>query len=173
MDKRKLRILAIICAKRESKRFPNKNKILINDVIDKIMKSNWVTKTLIVTDDKDITVSRSKRILKIDRPNNACDPDDSVFNVARWAYYSLPEQYDVVIVILPNVIRFSSSYIGKAVRILWENDLNEVRTFDKRGVENGVIVMRKDWFLDGNLSVYCGAVISDAKEIHYEGELYK
>jgi CMP-N-acetylneuraminic acid synthetase len=172
MDGTKTNCVAIVCAKKDSIRYPNKNRDLIAPVLNKLLKFTAIDKIVVATNDKDIgSKKKSKRLRVIRRRKNACVPEDSVFNVARWAYYCLNESYDQVIVVLPNVINFKASALAQGLRILRENNLNEVRTYCDKGVENGVIIMKEDWFLNGTLSVYCGAVISQAKEIHYEWEV--
>ena len=165
------KVLAIVCAKEESSRFPNKNRALINDVITRLLDLSWLNKIVLGTDDNAIKEPVDDKMVRIDRPKNACMPEDSVFNVARWVYYNLNEEYDYIILVLPNVVNFKTSYVGKALRLLIKENLNEVRTYSKEGPENGVIVMKKDWFLNGTFSVYCGHIVSKAKEIHYESEL--
>ena len=172
MDARSSKILAIICAKKDSERYPYKNRELIFPVLSKLLKFSSVNSIVVATDDPVIRqLTKKGKVRYLVRKNNACFPEDSVFNIARWAYYCLDERYDIVIVILPNVINFKTDTVGKGIRVLVENNLNEVRTYDNKGVENGVIIMKENWFLGGDLSVYCGAIISEAKEIHYESEL--
>lgn len=175
MDTKRHRILAIVCAKKDSIRFPNKNRELIHPVLMRLLKFNSIDQIIVPTDDPSIVAKeyKNKRIKIIRRRKNACVPEDSVFNVARWAYYCLDKPYEIIIVILPNVINFRTNTIGKGIKILEENNLNEVRTYGGEGVENGVIIMKEAWFLHGDLSVYCGAIISEAKEIHYESEVPK
>lgn len=172
MDERKIKTIAIICTRKESERFPLKNRLLIGDVLKRIEGASFLDKILVASDDEELQPKEGcSRIHRISLTKKICHKDNSVFGSARWAYNSIEEDYDVVVMILTNVIRFESVYVNKCIDILLKNNLNEVRTYDKDGVENGVIVMKRDWFLKGSLSVYCGGVLSSAKEIHYEDEL--
>lgn len=173
MDERVKSIVTIICAKKESKRFPKKNKRLIENVFCGLTNSPWpyLKDIVVATDDNEIVDVCRLATQVLHRPKNASVNDESVFNIARWAYYSLNQSYDHVCVVLPNVIKFSVNTINFGLQTLMKNNLNEVRSYDKNGVENGVIIMKTDWFLHGSLSTYCGAIISDAKEIHREEEL--
>ena len=182
MERTRPSILAIICAKKDSGRMEGKNRSLLPPVYKRLKESKIATKTVVATDDWALIADLSVKYkfmfpgeededTLLQRSENASRPEDSVFNVAKYVYYTLRNPYDIIIVILPNVINFDPSFIKKGIEILEDNNLNEVRTYDESGVENGVIIMKKDWFLNGSLSVYCGAVITKAKEIHYKHEL--
>jgi len=173
MDTKRHRILAIVCAKKYSIRYPGKNRALMPSVLNSLLKFNSIDQVIVPTDDPSIDTKKynSDRIKTIKRKKNACLPEESVFTIARWAYYCLDEPYDIVVVILPNVINFKTKTISEGIKLLRSHNLNEVRTYDAGGVENGVIIMKEAWFLHGNLSVYCGAVTSEAKEIHHESEV--
>jgi hypothetical protein len=158
----------------ESARFPNKNELLVDDVIRELTQETTAFDEVVLATDNRVLANEvhqeyGTKILH--RKKNAADTNDSVFNIAKWAYYSLNTPHKWVAVILPNVINFNVKSVDECLRVIQENMLNEVRTYNRHGVENGVIVMRSDWLLNGDLSVYCGAVISDAKEIHYKEDL--
>jgi len=165
-------MLAIICAKGESTRFPNKNKILLPQVLYE-MNYEFKGKMLLATDSEEIAKLAIGRVNILMRPKNISRNETSVFDVARWAYNSLNERHKIIIVVLPNVIDFQWFQVDLGIKLLKEKNLNEVRTYNYDGTENGIIIMREDWFLNGTLSVYCGAIISDAYEIHRKSELPK
>lgn len=165
--------VVIVCAKKESKRFPKKNRQLIRGVVDQILMLSGIDKVVISTDDKEILrmYPRSTRVKKLEREYNSLEPEDSLFNIALWSYYSLNEPYDIVIIANPNVVNFKKRAVYEAIQVLIKKNRNEVRTYDINGVENGLIVMKRDYFLKRAYSSYVGAIITDAKEIHYEAEL--
>ena len=168
MPKRNYKTLALICSRRDSLRVPGKNRLYFSDILRKCSTLSWLTNIVVATDDEKLLDldAKFKKAKFIKRPPNASRPHDSVFSIGRWAYYCLNKEFDIVILIFPNVRNFSLMSVGQATRLLINKHLNEVRTYDKKGCENGVIVMKKDWFLNGSKSVYCGAVISDAVEIN-------
>jgi hypothetical protein len=170
-EQRKSNTVCIICAKETSRRFPNKNKVLIDDVMTQVSMSEHIDKVVLATDMEELGRYQSNKVSVVMRPKNACNPEDSVFDVVRWAYLSLDESYHYVHVVLPNQIGFNHNAMSRSLNTLIKNDLQEVRSYDKSGVENGLITMTKDRLLSRNISTYCGAIVTEAKEVHKEGDL--
>lgn len=163
-------ILIIIPAKATSSRFPGKNRRLIGPIIEKIINFN----PLIVTDDFEIFEKYEKdvSVQVLHRPYNMTNANDSVFSVVRWAYQSLNVDYDYIVTIFPNVVDFSIELLEESIDLLIEENLNDVRSYDEKGKESGLICMKREYLLTGPISVYCGAVFSRTREIHYQEELF-
>lgn len=160
-------LLVIICAKGKSRRFKYKNKTLIESTLKEL--KNF--KVAVATDCGDIArIAYSNGAGVIHRGKNAVRPDDSVFDIAKWAYMHC-DYYPYIALVFANVINFNKGSLIKALDILKENNLNEVRSYNCSGEENGIIVMKDEHLMYGDFSTYCGAIITDAKEIHTEEEL--
>jgi len=171
MEREINKILVIICAKKNSKRFPSKNEILMDDVIKECLRDKRISRVALATDIERFLEMGDDKLSVLMRPKNALEPEDSVFLIARWVYLSMGDHYDIVSVVLPSVIGFKSGFIKKTADILVSNNLNEVRTYNNEGVENGVITMRSECLKSSNVSTYCGALITKAHEVHLPSEL--
>ena len=66
----------------------------------------------------------------------------------------------------------TSDDIDVSIKRLEDNKLKEIRSFDHNGIENGIMVLTKK-ILESNvdISYYLGSITTNAKEIHYKGEL--
>lgn len=171
-----MKIVGVIAAKENSNRFKGKNyymyngyplfwhnvKVLLDLEID----------VYVVTDSMYIKNYCEERNVKIIWRNDNINKDEqSLFDVIKFAYYSIG-QCDIVVNVMANIIGLSSNDIKKAMQIFIDKNLDEVRTYDKSGVENGVMILSKKVFNNKHeISSYVGAVTTKSKEIHYESEI--
>jgi CMP-N-acetylneuraminic acid synthetase len=105
------------------------------------------------------------------RPENISLNEQGIFDVVRWAYLSLNEQYDIIVIALANCINLKPCDVQAALKLMELGNFNEVRSYDKEGKENGLIVIKTSALFENKTSTYCGAIITEAKEIHYKNEL--
>ena len=72
--------------------------------------------------------------------------------------------------ILANTIDVKKKDVQKAIDLLTNNRLHEVRSYNN-GVESGLMVLKSEVFNKHEVSVYVGSVSNNSKEIHYEEEI--
>ena len=171
-------IIGFIAVKRNSNRFPNKNihhidgkpmfwysvQTLLNSKVDKVY----------VSTDSDYVKEycKNRNISVIWRHSNASRMEDKLLTIVRYMYYSIMEEPRIVVNLIANCVNFKSEDVDKAIEILEKNKLRDVKSFDRNGVENGLIVYDKS-VMESNydLSYYNGCIICDGKEIHYKEDL--
>lgn len=170
-----MKTVGLVVAKENSNRFKGKNKhiyqgypLFYHSV--KILKEILDT-VYVGTDSDDIAdYCDSKGIPVIWRGPNVSNDDEPLFSVLKYCYKYIPTKYDVLVNLLANSIHHEKQNIEKAIDILIKNDLNEVRSYDENGVENGLLVVNTRIFTKGEISTYVGMVTSEAKEIHYKND---
>jgi len=169
-----MKIVGVIAAKENSNRFKNKNiynykglplfyhnvKVLTDLAID----------TYVATDSEWIkSYCNDKGVKVIWRGVNINQDDQSIFEVLKYVYYRLPD-FDIMVNILANVINVQTDDILRLLQCLNDNNLREVRSYNN-GVESGCMALRKSVFNNFQISAYCGAIINNSTEIHYEAEI--
>lgn len=173
-----MKIVGIIPAKANSNRFPGKNNYLINR--KPMFLHNWellnncplVNMTYIATDSLDVRrYFHHLPLAIIDRRANISKDDQPIFDVIKYAYYCLNERYDIIISILANTINHTQSAVIEALEMIINTNLDEVRSYDENGIENGILAFREKVLLKHEISAYMGMIISPGKEIHYKEEL--
>jgi len=170
-------VIGIVSVKEKSSRFPFKNIYKIKGTemflqnVEQIFSAGY--ECYVATNSKIVKDICSKRNIKsLWRGDNISNSEQSIFEVAKWALQSLPEKYEIVIIALANVINLKASDVIEAVTFLERENLQEVRSYDSNGKENGLIIMRADYLLNRyQFSCYMGAITTEAKEIHYKHEL--
>lgn len=172
--------LGIVIAKELSNRFPNKNihpykgyplfwhsvkPMLESDLVDEVIVSTNSNKI------KDFCTSKNVRVIW--RPNNASYSEEPLLNVLNFTYKNLDTKFNKVLCILANAPGHTKTDIEKSIEIMDNNNLNEVRSFDKKGVENGLLLFKEGVLLrnSGSISTYMGCIINNVKEVHYKNDL--
>lgn len=174
-----MKVLGLVAAKENSNRFPNKNIYPVNGIpmfmnsVFPLLNSNLIDKVYVITDSQYIkTYCEDKNIGVIWRSKNATRDEDKLINILRYAYYSLDIEYDIVVTIMANCPKNSLEDVEKGIKLLKNNKLKEVRSFDKNGLENGIIILDKEVIQDNrDISYYLGGIITKGKEIHYKKDL--
>jgi CMP-N-acetylneuraminic acid synthetase len=172
-------IAGIIVVKENSNRFPNKNicnykdKPLFWHNVEVMQNCEYEIDVYVATNSKfvkDYCINNGVKV--IDRGINISDDEQSLFEVIKYTYQSLDEKYPVIVSILANSINNDSKQLESAIDLLINNELREVRSYDKNGVENGILVF-DNIILETKheISAYVGAITTDAKEIHYKEDL--
>ncbi len=173
MEQISRQVLAIICAKKVSQRFSGKNRIGFSNVLNECLSSEKISHIVVASDDEEIlneAAQKSKTTI-LYRNRNAVVPEDSMYDIAKWAYLSLNKSYEAVAVLMPNTLNTNKEGIEKSIDMLFDKNLCEVRTYGEDGCENGVAVMETEYFKQGNFSVYCGAIITDGRELNYKEDM--
>lgn len=174
-----MKAIGIVVAKEHSSRFPNKNIHNVNGVplfwnaVNVLLESQFIEDVFVATNSEYIrNYCLMHDVSIVWRGQNISDDNQPLFEVVKYTYQSLENKYDVVVNIMANSLNFSAKDVDNAVNVLLKNDLQEVRSFNENGIENGLIVMTHKYIQSKNeISTYIGSVQTSAKEIHIEKDL--
>lgn len=174
-----MKTLGLIAAKSNSNRFPGKNSYIIEKEplffhsVKPLLESKLIDEVYVVTDSEIISnYCKEKGVKVIWRSKNATRDEDKLINILRYAYYTLDTEYDIVVTIMANCPKNSLEDVEKGIKLLKNNKLKEVRSFDKNGLENGIIILDREVIQDNrDISYYLGGIITEGKEIHYKEDL--
>ena len=173
-----MKTVGIIIAKENSNRFKGKNIFPVNG-----KPLFWYNvQCLLDAGIKDIYVATDSPVIKqycidkninvIDREINIIYDEQAWFDVIKYCYFNLNKKYDVIVSILANCLNHKSEDILKGLELLEKNNLQEIRSFNKEGVENGIIMLKEKVILTKHeISSYIGSIKTNGKEIHYRDEL--
>jgi len=172
-------IIGIVTTKKKSRRFPNKNAHFVDGAplfwhsVQPLLDAKTIDKVYVATDSFFIASYCSVRNVPVIWRNvNATIPEDKLITIIRFVYYSIEEKCDIFVTIMPNCPGHTGRDVDKAVNLLRERNLREVRSFDNDGEENGLIVYRSDLMeTNDDVSYYMGCIINNAKDIHYKEDL--
>ncbi len=172
-----MKTVGILIAKENSNRFPDKNIFKVNGKpmfihnIELMLSCKNITGLCVATDSKIIREYCSRNsIYYINRGVNISLDEQSYLDVLRFAYFSIPEKYDIIVTILCNSIGHTIDAIDKGIeKIISDEAVTEVRSFDKHGNQSGIFIFRADklpekWH-------HMGSIVSNGREIHYREEL--
>jgi CMP-N-acetylneuraminic acid synthetase len=165
------KIIAIVCARGSSKRLPGKNKKKINDIcmVERAVKnfnSAGVKDIIVATDyslDFDISTYGAKHI---NRSKNVSNDTIPLQQTVKWVYNSLDKEYEYIAFIMPNCPQLTKDDIKKALKMIENKKYNVIRSYNRMGEENGLIVVRARYLEDHFIDVYCGAIFCEGSEIH-------
>jgi|GEM_PF-2423236 len=175
-----MKIVGIVIAKKESKRFNNKNIYIVNGVpmfwhaVCPLLKSNVIDDVYVATDSDIIKeYCRKREVNIIHRGVNAIHNDEPLFSILKHIYKCIENRYDIVVSILANSIGHQAIDIDKCVSMLIKNtELKEVRSCGRGNIENGILAIRESVIYNKHeLSTYIGMIKSYGVEIHYEKDL--
>lgn len=178
-SKLKAKTLGLIPARAGSKRLPKKNTLPINNVpmailAYNIMRSSNVDRTLLVTDIEEFKGKIPDKDIQW-RPAHISADGVTLQQTIKWVlenpFYNL--DFDKLVILLPNCPGITKEDINKALKLLDENNLNIVRSYNwTSGIENGLIVARTRFYFSHIVDTYCGCILTNNIEIHTE-EDYK
>ena len=130
------KIISIIPARGASKRLPRKNILLlagkpvISYSIEQSLKSEYIDRTIVSTEDKEIAeVSRKYGAEVIERPENLATDEASTLVVLQHVLSVLKEQDynpDIVILLQPTSPLRKTSQIDESIKKLINNDINMI-----------------------------------------------
>ena len=172
-------IVGIVAAKEHSRRFPSKNRYLLDGEpmfwhsVKPLMGSKHIEKVYVTTDSEFIKQYASERgVQVIWRPRNAAYDEDPLLNILRFAYYHLDKEYEVVATIMSNCPGHTVQAVDSAIRMMLNGDLMEIRSFNEAGEESGLMLFRKKVIREyTHISSHIGSIVSNAKQIHYKEDL--
>lgn len=124
--------LAIIPARGGSKRLPRKNildlcgKPLISWSIEAALKSKYISKVVVSSDDNEIlTISKKYGAETINRPEYLANDTATTFDALEHTINSL-EKYDYIVLLQPTSPLRNKKHIDEAIELLNEKDANAV-----------------------------------------------
>jgi len=165
--------VGVVVAKKESKRFPGKNLYKVQGVplfwhAVEALKKSGVDDVYVATNSEIISEYCTDRRIKIIwRGVNASENEESLFSLLKFCYKSISKKYDYMVNVLANSIGHTGEDVNKALNLIVENPtLKEIRSYDLRGIENGILVVSTDIFSRHEISSYVGMIRDNAKEIH-------
>lgn len=173
-----LKIYAMIPARIGSKRLEKKNiypflgKPMICYAISACCQSRFIKRVIVSTESDEIaSISKGCGAEVLKRPTKLAEDDVITQDVMKHFANSFPE-VDVVVLVQANSPGVKTENIDKAIKLLFDNNLREVRSVNKKGLENSAIwvATRKAVFWDG-LSVYFGVVQDNSIDIHTAEDL--
>ena len=177
----KKKIVGIIPVKGNSKRFKNKNiypfknKPMFLHAVDCMKNSKIIDEIYIMTDSdkiKEICIKNSVNF--IERGPNKIEDEEPIFDVIKFGYESLKKKFNYSVTILANSIFHHPKDILRALNLIEKKKLLEIRSFDKSGVENGLLILNTQVFKKyKEISKYIGAIQTKGKEIHFKSEIIK
>ena len=172
--------VGIIAAKANSKRLTDKNTKLVAGVplfwysVQPLLDAKTIDKVYVATDSLLIKqYCENKNVSVIWRNINAVRAEDKLISVLRYAYYSIEESADAIVTIMANCPGHTSESVDKLVKMFYNKNLQEVRSFDSEGEENGLMIYSKE-IMESNrdISYYIGCMVTEnVKEIHNEQDL--
>lgn len=171
--------IGIIAAKDNSNRFPGKNKFTVNGAplfwssVRPLLESKLIDKVYVATDSDYIKeYCESRDVSVIWRTKNASRDEDKLINILRYAHYCIEEECKTVTTIMANCPGHTPEHVDKAILLLNDKKLKEVRSFNQEGEESGLMVFAKEVIqVNSDVSYYVGCVIDNVKEIHYREDL--
>ena len=174
-------IVAIIAVKKKSKRLKNKNILKIKKkplffyAIQPLIKSKLINEIYVSTNSK--IVEKYCNIFKIKtiwRGPNKSKTNEPLLDVLKYSYSTLNKSYKYLITILANAPGHTIKEIEKAIKLIKKKKLSEVRSFNSKGEETGLLVFNINELLKKNqISSYIGMIKSSAHEIHSKKDFYQ
>lgn len=173
MDINKNKVIGIICAKKDSSRFPGKNmkKISCESMAERAvntLKGAGISKVLLVSDIEEL---RHLDVF-VKRPESVTRQDTPLQTTVSWAMLKYGDDYDYMVILMPNCPGILSSDVHIALDKIIKNDrINVIRSYNiHNGSENGLIVVKKDYYDNHWLDTYCHAIFTNGNEIHNEDD---
>jgi 2-phospho-L-lactate guanylyltransferase (CobY/MobA/RfbA family) len=102
----------------------------------------------------------------INRSKNVSNDTIPLQQTIKWVYHSLDIEYKYIAFIMPNCPRLTKYDIKQALKMIEDKKYNVIRSYNRKGEENGLIVVRTKYLEDHFIDVYCGAIFCEGSEIH-------
>lgn len=173
-------VLGIVAAKKESLRFPGKNShiykgepLFWHSVLP-LTQSGLVNDVVVSTDSEEIaSFCNERNVLVHQRGVNAIDNEAPLLEVLKQVCLEHKTKVDRVITIMANCPGHTLDDVTNALNMaLSQPSLREVRSFNEKGEETGLMVFHRDVIFNAPaISSYIGAINTTGYEVHYEGDL--
>lgn len=175
-----MKIAVMIPARLGSKRLPRKNIVpflgrpMIASSIEAALAAKSIDEVYVSTESEEISeIARSFGAKIHMRPLELAE-DTVPTQMVMQEFMKAHPLVDVLVTVQANSPNIRSETIDKAVSLLIENRLWEVRSVNNKGLENGAVwvATRKAVYWNG-LSVYFGVVTDDSIDIHTMDDLHQ
>ena len=187
LSKNKVKVIAIIPAKGQSKRLPNKNKLIINGkpmlywAIKACKESKYNIDAWVSSEEnKILEMAKSFGAKIFKRGPYLSNPYIFKQEVIRDVINKLSndwtqeEKPDLVISLQPNSPQIRGCHLDMGIETLIDNNRNEIFSVNSDLMQNGAFrIMKIDYVNQKDLSTYCGVVICDLIDIHDKEDLDK
>jgi CMP-N-acetylneuraminic acid synthetase len=175
--------IGVVPVKANSNRFPGKNITLFKGEplfwhsTRPLLESEYISHIFIPTN-SDYVVDyiekkAEKKIKAIWRSKNLSVDEEPIFNILKYVHYSIDIDYAKMVVIMANCPGHTSQFIKEALELMKSTNSREFRSFDERGLENGLMIFDKKVIRENPImSAYmCFGLSPNATEIHYKEDL--
>ena len=177
-------IIAIIPARKGSKRLKNKNirmvwgKPMIYWAIKAAKKSKYIESVYVTTDCPKIEkITKSLKINLIKRPAKLAQDDTYKMDAIKHAVQEIMRDKiipSIVVSVQANSPELKSETIDKSIDKLIKNKRSEIVTVDKNFSQNGALrTMLLNTVFEKNLSTNLGVILSNETDIHTIEDLKK
>ena len=171
--------VGIISAKSNSNRFPNKNIYELDGYplfwysVKPLIECKYIDDVYVVTDSHYIKRFCEDRGVKVIwRGVNAIHDEEPLLGVLRYGYKCIDKSYDNIVTIMANCPNHTVEVVNESIEFMMKSDLLEVRSFNKEGVESGLMIFKEKVILNTlQISSHIGYICSNVKEIHYKEDL--
>lgn len=130
--------LAIIPARGGSKRLPRKNiinlcgKPLIQWSIDAAIKSKYIDKVVVTTDDSEILdIVKNSAVEIIKRPSELATDTSTTFDAVQHTLEKIQEKYDFIVLLQPTSPLREYKHIDEAIELLYQKNADAVVSVTK------------------------------------------
>ena len=172
-------VCVIIPARKNSKRFKNKNirkiwgKPMLYWSILASKRSQYVKNVYVSSENDEILkISKKYGAKVIRRPSELSRDNISKMSVIRHAVENMKNKPSLVISLQANSPDIRTNDINRGLEKLIRNNLNEVISTDLDGIQNAALrVMKLETVFQKSLSTYCGFIITDTSDIHTLNDL--
>lgn len=167
MEKRRV---GLVCARKGSKRLPNKNELLIAGLPLYYRACNVLAEELewvyLLTDIENPIWHNT-----VARPGELNGDDVPLQEVARW--FLDGTEYEECVLLMATNPFIKASDVREALSLL-DNGRMIVRSYDINGHENGLYAFNVDYFLNNSYryDVHTGAIRAFGTEIHFQHEYF-
>jgi hypothetical protein len=169
-----MKVCGIMIAKKNSNRFPGKNRLLFEDNLKILINVCGEENTALVTNDTEIyNKCYNKKIIRHWRGPNATEDEQPYMELIRFAYMNLPKKYDYIVSILANTIDHTKNIVDVIKLKLQMMELSKnvtlMRSYNGANEQSGIFIFRTSRLPE---KLYHEEMIYDSGcEIHYKKEL--
>lgn len=173
-------VVGIVCSKSRSNRLPHKNMLPITcpqgdgmsltEKAIRTLEESGIKNILLISDID--SLSGSKYFIR--RPESVTKDDTPLRDTVLWGLSQYKKEYDYIVILMPNCPGISNFDIINAINILVENKNDMiVRSYNHiTGAENGLVVVRRNYYLSRPIDVYCRAILANGNEIHDKSDYF-
>ena len=126
-------VLAIVPARGGSKRLPRKNVLPLNGkpliawTIEAGLRSNYIDKLIVSSDDSEILeIARDSSVETIKRPSHLAKDDTPTFDAVEHALITIQTRFDILILLQPTSPLRNETHIDQALNLMMNKKANAI-----------------------------------------------